>query len=169
MSRIPRIALLQAVAAVKTMGDKQKELLADELFRLQPNLLGSALALARLGVSMDKVGFALDMLFICFRAMKESGLTWHVITENELDRQSQRFVGIVTFGSDLGESLRNRSIQEYVDDHPEKELLAYVQMETMSWMKRVVPEETDKYVILAVWNFANCIAFVSIEKPSPAM
>jgi hypothetical protein len=143
MSRIPRNALLQAVAAVKAMDDKQKELLADELFRVQPNLLGSALVLARLGVSMDKVGFALD-------------------------RQSQRFVGIVKFGSDLGESLRNQSIQQYVEDHPEKDLLAYVQMETMSWLKRVVPEETDKYVILAVWNFVNCIAFVSVQKPSPA-
>lgn len=71
MSRIPRNALLQAVAAVKAMDDKQKELVADELFRIQPNLLGSALVLARLGISMDKVGFALDMLFICFRAMKE--------------------------------------------------------------------------------------------------
>jgi hypothetical protein len=56
MSRIPRNALLQAVAAVKAMDDKQKELVADELFRVQPNLLGSALVLARLGVSMDKVG-----------------------------------------------------------------------------------------------------------------
>lgn len=168
MSRIPRNALLQAVAAVKVMDDKQKELLADELFRVQPNLLGSVLALARLGVSMDKMGFALDILFICFRAMKESGLTWPVITENELDRQSQRFVGIVKFGSDLGESLRNRSIQQYVDDHLEKDLLAYVQMETMSWLKRVVPEETDKYVVLATWNTVNCIAFVSMTKPSSA-
>ena len=168
MSRIPRNALLQALAAVKAMDDKQKELLADELFRVQPNLLGSALVLVQLGVSMDTVGFALDMLFICFRAMKESGLTWPVITEDELDRQSQRFVGIVKFGGDLGESLRNQSIQQYVDDHPEKELLAYVQMETMSWLKRVVPEETDKYVILVVWNFVNCIAFVSMMKPSVA-
>ena len=122
--RIPRNALLRAVSAFKAMDDKQKELLADELLRVQPNLLGSALVLARLGVPMDKVGFALDMLFICFRAMRESGLTWLVITEDELDRQSQRFVGIVRFGSDLSESLRNQSIQQYVDDHPEKELLA---------------------------------------------
>ena len=168
MTRIPRKALLQAVTSVKAMDDKQKELLADELFRVQPNLSGSALVLSRLGVSMDKVGFALELLFVCFRAMKESGLTWPVITEDELDRQSQRFVGIVRFGDDLGESLRDRSIKQYVEDHPEKDLLAYVQMETMSWLKRVVPEETDKYVILAVWNFVNCIAFVSMKQPSPA-
>ena len=51
---------------------------------------------------------------------------------------------------------------------PEKDLLAYVQLETMNWLKRVVTEEADKYVILAVWNFVNCIAFVSMKKPSPA-
>ena len=54
-------------------------------------------------------------------------------------------------------------MQLYVEDHPEKELLAYVQAQTAIWMNRIVPEETDKYVMMAAANFVNCIAFVPID------
>lgn len=40
-------------------------------------------------------------------------------------------------------------MQQYIEDRPEKELLAYVQVETANWLKPIVPEETDKYVMLA--------------------
>jgi hypothetical protein len=29
-------------------------------------------------------------------------------------------------------------------------------------MTRIVPEESDKYVMLAIWNLVNCIAFVAL-------
>ncbi len=58
-----------------------------------------------------------------------------------------------------------RSVQQYIDDHPEKELFAYVQSETAQWLARIVPEESDKYVMMAVTTFVNCIAYV----PMPAV
>jgi hypothetical protein len=70
------------------------------------------------------------------------------------------FAAIATFGDDLSEKLRNQSMQQYIDNHPEKELLAYVQVETANWLKRIIPEDSDKYVMLASWNIVNCIAFV---------
>ena len=109
------------------MDVKQKELLADELFRVQPNLFGSFLVQTRLGVSLEKMEFLLDLLYVCFQAMKESGLPWPLITEDDLDLQAKRFSAIATFGDDLSENLRNRSMQQYIEAHPEKELLAYVQ------------------------------------------
>lgn len=36
----------------------------------------------------------------------------------------------------------------------------YMQDETANWLKRIVPEDYDKYVMLAWWNIMNCIAFV---------
>lgn len=30
------------------------------------------------------------------------------------------------------------------------------------WLTRIVPEESDKYVMLAIWNLVNCIAFVAL-------
>jgi hypothetical protein len=44
--------------------------------------------------------------------MKESGLTWPLITEAELDRQLQRYTAIVSFSANLEDSLRNQSMQQ---------------------------------------------------------
>lgn len=168
MSRISHNALARAIATVRAMDMKQKEQLADELFRAQPHLFGSFLVQKQLGVSLEKMDFLIDLLLICFQAMKESGLIWPVITEDELDRQLQRYIAIVKFGDDLGKSLRDQSMLQYIEDHPEKELLAYVQVETANWLNRIVPEETDEYVMMAAANFVNCIAFVPMNAPESA-
>lgn len=154
--------MAKVLIAAQAMDLQQQEQLADEVFRAQPNLLGSVVVLPRLGVALSKVDFAVKILFVCFLAMKESGLTWPRITEDDQDRQLQRFIAITRFGDDLNDSLRERSMQQYIADHPEKELLAYVMVETSKWMTRVVPEESDKYVMLAIWNLVNCIAFVAL-------
>lgn len=155
-------ALAKALIAAQAMDLRQKEQLADEVFRAQPNLLGSVLVLPQLGVALSKVDFAVEILLVCFLAMKQSGLSWPVITEDDQERQLQRFVAITHFGDDLNESLRERSMLQYVADHPEKELLAYMTAETSKWLTRIVPEESDKYVMLAIWNLVNCIAFVAL-------
>ena len=70
-----------------------------------------------------------------------------------------------TVGDDLSEDLRNKSMQHYIERHPEKELLAYMQGETANWLTRIVPEDSDKYVMMAAWNIVNCIAFVPMAAP----
>ena len=162
MSRISTDTMVKALTAKQAMDSQQQEALADELFRTQPNLLGSFLVLPRLGVALPKVDFAVEILFVCFLAMKESGLAWPLITEDDQDRQLKRFIAISRFGEDLNERLRDRSMQQYIADHPEKDLLAYVAGETSKWLTRIAPEESDKYVLLAIWNVVNCIAFVAL-------
>lgn len=164
MSRISQNALVSAIKALQGMDMQQKALLADEIFREQPNLLGSVLVLPQLGVSMQKVEFALEILFVCFKAMKASGLVWPIISEDDLDRQSRRFTAIIQFTDELNEQLRDDSMQQYLASHPEKELLAYVQSESANWSARIVPEETDKYVMLAALNMVNCFAFVALPE-----
>jgi hypothetical protein len=154
--------MAKALIAAQAMDLQQQERLADEVFRAQPNLLGSVVVLPQLGVARSKVDFAVEILFVCFLAMKASGLTWPVITEDDQDRQLQRFVAITRFGDDLNDRLRERSMQQYIADHPEKNLLAYATAEISKWMARNVPEESDKYVMLAIWNLVNCIAFVAL-------
>ena len=49
MSRLSTESVEKAVDAVQAMDRAQKERLADEIFRMQPNMLGSILVLPRLG------------------------------------------------------------------------------------------------------------------------
>ena len=85
----------------QALNPKRKEQLAYEVFHAQPNMLSSVLALLRFDITLEKIDFALDMLFICFLAMKESGLTWPVITEDNQDHQLRRFTAISRFADDL--------------------------------------------------------------------
>ena len=165
MSRISPAAMATAIHSAQALDMRGKEQLADELFHAQPNLLASVLVLPRLGVAPSKVEFALDMLFVCFLAMKASNTDWPLITEDDQDRQLQRFVAVSRFGDNLGASLRERSMQQYIADHPEKALLAYVTGETSKWLARIVPEDSDKHVMLAIWNLVNCISFVALKEP----
>ena len=165
MSRISPAAMATAMHSAQALDMRGKEQLADELFHAQPNLLASVLVLPRLGVAPSKVEFALDMLFVCFLAMKASKMSWPLITEADQDRQLQRFVAIAGFTDDLGASLQHRSIQQYIADHPEKDLVAYVMAETSKWLCQIAPEDSDKHVMVAIWNLVNCIGFVSIAGP----
>src|SRR4051812_31763373 len=64
MSRISRSTRVSAAGRVRAMGLTQKEQLADELARVQPHLFASFLVQRRLGVSLAKMDFLLDILLI---------------------------------------------------------------------------------------------------------
>ena len=162
MSRISMPALGNAIQKVRAMNTQDKERLADEVFLKQPNMLGSVLALSQMGVSFEKIGLVLDILFTCFQAMKESGLNWPVITEEDQDKQLGRYVGIVKFSEDLSAGLANISMKQYIESHPEQLLFAFVTGELNDWIERSRFEKNDKYVMLSATNLVNCIAFVSM-------
>lgn len=145
------------------MSMAEKEHLVDKLFLKQPNMFGSFLVQKQMGVSFEKMEFLLEILLICFQAMNESGLTWLLITEEEQDKQLGCYVAAVKFGQDLNQPVQARAMKQYSNKHPEQYLLAFVTSETTAWLSRIVPEQTDKYVMLAAANFVNCIAFVPMH------
>lgn len=164
MSRISRSALLRAIKVVQEMTAEQKLGLADEIFSSQPNMLGAVLVLRSLGVPAAKQEFALEMLFLCFQAMKESGLMWPLITEDEQENQMRRHTILFRFYASLdGKSEQNSSTRQYIDAHPEQDLLARVMTQSREWLLKSDPEESDKYVLQAVVNFVSCIAFVPMS------
>ena len=167
MSRISVKVVAQAIADVRVLDMKQKEHLLDELFRDQPNMLGMFLVQQRMGVSFEKMDFLLNILITCFQAMTLSGLAWPLISIDEQDRQMARHVASVRFGADLGGKLEERAMAQYIENHPEKALLAYVMTETANWLKRIEPEESDRRVMLAAVNFVNCIAFIPMPAARP--
>lgn len=150
------------------MTAEQRLGLADEIFSSQPNLLGAVLALQSLGVPAAKQEFALEMLFLCYQAMKESGLMWPFITQNELENQMRRHTSVLRFYDSLnGRSEQKSSIQPYIHAHPEQDLLAWVMTQCKEWLSKVDGEESDKYVVQAVIILVSCIAFVPIPLNCP--
>lgn len=70
---------MATLAVVRARDDKQQAPRAEEVFRVQPHLFGSALVLAGMDVSLNTSGGVLALVFVGFLAMKASGLTWHVM------------------------------------------------------------------------------------------
>jgi hypothetical protein len=163
MSRISVQNVAQSVRKLLAMDVAGKAALADEVYRAQPNMLAWCLALQHVGVSLVKMDFVLEVMLVCFQAMKESMLAWPVISVAEQDRQAQRFVAMVQFSEDLSASLQEQSARQYADDHLEPWLWAYVLGQSNRWLATVDKEESDKYVIIAVANLVDCMAHVPLE------
>ena len=90
MGRLTQWAVIEADIAVRRMSHDQKVRLADEIYAQQPNMLASILALPRMGVDMAQLEVALHILLVTFQAMKLSGHTWPLITEDIQDGCLQR-------------------------------------------------------------------------------
>jgi len=166
MSRISSEVLIGAEARVRAMDLKQKERLADDLYREQPHVLASFLAQQGLGVSDTKMEFLIELMLICFQAMKDSGAAWPLITEDDQERELARWAASMRIEEELTERRRTQVLKRYIDGHPEKALFAHVHFEVNRWLLGVEPEESDKYVAMTAINFVNCIAFVAPPAPS---
>src|SRR5271165_315982 len=162
MSRITIDNLAAAIGKVRVMSVKEKEALADEIYLHQPHLLASCLVQSRLGVEAAAVEFLLNILFVCYQSMKESGLRWSVITEEEQERQMQRWIGAVQFSEHAMGSAADGARGQYASQHPEQPLLAFVVSETNQWLREISQRhseaESDKFVMMASMNLVNCIA-----------
>lgn len=62
--------------------------------------------------------FLLERLLVCFLAMRQSGIQWPPITEDELDKQAARFSATVNFADGLGPALAGQSLAQYTTGHP---------------------------------------------------
>jgi hypothetical protein len=163
MSRITTENVAAAIRKVSSLSLPQKEELAGEIHRHQPHLLDSCLVQPKLGGHINDVEFLLNILLVCYQAMKESGLRWPMITEDEQERQMQRWIGAVYFTEHApGNSASQRARQQYADQHPQQPLLAFVVNETNQWLRgssqRKGKAESDKFVMMASMNLVNCIA-----------
>ena len=162
MNRIKVDNLAAAIRKVRAMSVKEKEALADEIYLHQPHLLASCLVQSRLGVEPAAVEFLLHILLVCYPSMTESGLPWPVITEDEQDRQMQRWIGAVQFSEHAMWSAADSAREHYTSQHPEQTLLAFVVSETNQWLREIsernAEAQSDKFVMMASMNLVNCIA-----------
>ncbi len=167
MSRISVDHLAAAIRKVRSMSLKEKEALAEEIHRCQPHMLASCLVQSRLGVEPAAVEFLLNILLVCYQSMKESGLQWSVITEDEQERQMLRWFGAVQFSEHAMGFAADAAREQYASQHPEQPLLAFVVSETSQWLREIsernAEAQSDKFVMMASMNLVNCIASAPVS------
>lgn len=95
MALITQTVLAEAAIAVNGMGMAERVQLADEVYAHQPNLLASVLVLQRMGASLPQMDVPIHILLVAYQAMKTSGHTWPVISEDTQEACLQRLTGRV--------------------------------------------------------------------------
>jgi hypothetical protein len=166
MGAITQSVMVQAAIEVNRMGQAQKVALADEIFAQQPNLLASILALPRMGVDMVQLEVPLHILFVTFRAMKLCGRSWPLVTEDIQEGCLQRLTARARFNEGLPEDLVNKVVQQFCDEHAERYLLAFVYGYLGDHDLMKVRTEAEKFLMLAVLNLVECVAFVEAQPGS---
>jgi hypothetical protein len=162
MGRITVDKVATAIKRTRAMTMAQKEALADEIFARQPNLLASVLVQKKLGVTEQKMEFLLNILLVCYQAMKETGLVWPLITEDDQERYLERQAAITKFTEGLDEASIEQVQAQYVGETREKFLFAFVASEVRDWVLALARDrneaESDKFVMLAALNLVSCIS-----------
>jgi len=142
------------------MNHDQKVVLADEVFQYQPNMLASILVLPSMGVNMSEVEIALHVLLVAFEAMKHSGHSWPVVSEQVQDMCLQRLTGRMRFNEGLPAKTANDLVRQFCAKHREQQLLAFAYGHLGEHKLLDVHTDAQKPLVLAVLNLVECIAYV---------
>jgi len=159
MKRFDEQQLANASLKVVAMNIRQKEVVMDEIFKSQPNLLASVLILAQMGNSLEQVGILIDLLLVIHELVRASGKTLKLVSESELDQQVSRFVAHLKSSENLGSEKANRAIDAYVKSHPEKVLLAYAIDEMQKAGFTELQHEASKLLFISGIGLVNCVAY----------
>lgn len=163
MALITQTLLAEAAIAVNGMGMAERVRLADEVFAHQPDLLASVLVLQRMGASLPQMDVPIHILLVAYQAMKTSGHTWPVISEDTQEACLQRLTGRVRFAEGLTPELLEQSIQQYIDQHGEQYLLAFAYGHLRENDLLGARTEAEKSLLLATLNLVDCIACAAAQ------
>lgn len=156
-SRITTAHLAAAIAKVGAMSVAEREQLSELIHRHQPNLLYSVLALKHSRATMDDIGVVLQLLLVCYQAMRESGATWPLISEAVQEYNLGRIAQQMRESEGLLADKQQSFIDKSIRAHPEKVLLAYV-VDTINNTTLPADDETAKRMMLVALNLVECIA-----------
>ena len=151
--------MVKAIQQIDTLNLIQKEILVDEIYKNQPNLLASVLVHTRYGAPMEKIDTLLHILLVAYLAAKQAKLNIKQITEEDLEKYMQRYVGHVMFTEGMNDRLKSKAINQWIDEHPEKWLLAYAYDTMLKSQFHIMNKESDKYLIITGVNIVNAVAY----------
>jgi hypothetical protein len=124
----------------------------------QPNLFYSVLVLQRYGVTLEQMEVALMLLLVFHEAMKGSGRSGPVISEEVQKRCLARISGRVRFIEGLTPQQQTQATADAIGDHPEQPLLACVLGKLKENGLVGIKTEAEKMLMLAALNLVECIA-----------
>ncbi len=157
MAKILEAHLVQVIDKVKELDLKQKELICDEIYKEQPNLLASVLVQKQMGNTLEEVDILLNILIVLHLTIKKSGKRIAKITEQEQEEQYKILVSTIKFSEGLETNLIYDSLNQYILNLKQPVLLAYAidcMNEAHFFTKK---RECSKYLIMVGVNLANCI------------
>ena len=150
--------LVDAVLRVERMSFTERERLAGEVHTKQPNLFYSVLVLQRYGATLVQIEVVLNILLVFHEAMKISGGNWPVICEDVQERCLKRVSGRARFMQGLSPQLQTQATADFVGDHPEQQLLAYVFGKFKESDLFGIKTEAENMLMLAALSLVECIA-----------
>ena len=93
--------------------------------------------------------------------MRASGTQIPKITESDQERCLARIVGRAQFVEGLSSGMSSKAVEDQVEGHGEKYLLALVISDLQAHNLTGVKTEAEKYLLLAALNLAETIAYVA--------
>jgi hypothetical protein len=158
MTAITSQLLVDAVLRVERMSFNERERLADEIYAEQTNLLASVIVLQRYGATLEQMELVLNLLLVIYSAMKISGKSWPVISEEVQERCLKRIVARARFIERLTPAQQQQATADSIADHREKQLLAYAFGKLGEQGLLGIQTEAEKMILLAAVNLVECVA-----------
>lgn len=158
MEIFSQATVIQAAIDIENMDSTQKVRLVDDIFIAQPNLLASVLMLPRLGVGIAQVEVLLHILLVCHQAMKRSGFVWPSISDDLQEKCLERLTARLQATSELPTDLAEEATTKFVDEHPERHLLAFVYGHLRDHDLVSVRTEAEKFLMLTALNLVECLS-----------
>lgn len=116
-----------------------------------------------MGVSMLQLEVPLHVLLVAFQAMKRSGHAWGTIAEDVQEASMQRLTARLRFSEGLPAGLADQVVAQFCEEHSERYLLAFVYGYLGEHDLLRVRTDAEKFLLLAVLNLVECIAFVGAQ------
>lgn len=114
---------------------------------------------------MVQLEVPLHVLLVAFQAMKRSGHTWPLVTEDVQEACLQRLPARTRFNEGLAVELAEQIVAEFCAEHAERYLLAFAYGTLGEHDLLCVRSDAEKFLLLAVLDLVECIAFVAAQPP----
>ena len=157
MTTITHDHLFRAIQIASNMSIKDKEVVCDEIFIEQPNLLSSVLVQAQMGNTLEEVDVLLEILIVLYLALKESGEKIEKISEEEQAHELSVYAEVIIFTEGMDACTVVSSFNQYFENQDDRMLFEYVVGKMKDARLFENQKECSKYLLMAGMNLINCI------------